>query len=307
MSKEAKRPTIGQRIKYLLLRLLGVILFILPHWASRTIARLLGVIAFDVLRMGRRMVLSYLEQVFPEKTPAQRRSIGRAGHCNLTIVGMEMLHARFLSREQVISRIQLEEESETLYHQLMKEGRGVVFVGAHYSNWELLGARLASVGYSLLTIVQDHPNPLFNRYLAETRGKLGTSIVRRSEAVRGVLRALNEGRAVGVLADQDAGPNGGVVTDFFGKPVSSFQGPFAFTVRCNAPLVAAWIYRSEGGRYRAGCQRLDEKALAGVAAGADEETRILRLTESFVQWLEELILKDPRQYLWLHPRWQTDR
>ncbi len=298
-------PTIRQRIKYLLLRFLGFLLSILPHWLAQAIAVFLGVIAFDVMRRGRRMVLAYLAQVFPEKTPAERRSIGRAGHCNLIIVAMEMMRARFASRERVMSRIDLDGESEKLFHDLMEEGKGVIFVGAHYSNWEYLGARLAAVGYPFLAIVQDHPNPFFNRYLSKTRKRLGIDVVRRSEAVRGVLRFLREGGAVGIVADQDATSFGGVVTDFFGKPVASFRGPFSFAVKCNSPLVAAWVYR-ENGRYRASCRRLDEVALADLAPDADDEERILRLAESFVHWLEGQIKKDPRQYLWLHPRWQAE-
>jgi len=306
MDDAANRPTIRQRIKYLLLRILGVILSIIPHRIAAGIARFLGVIAFDILRMERRMILSYLAQIFPDKTPAERQRIGRAGHCNLTVVGMEMMRARFASRKGVVSRVYLEEESEDLYHRLMERGKGVVFVGAHFGNWELLGARIAAVGYPFLAIYQEHPNPLFNKYLTRTRGKLGIDVVNRSEAVRGVVRALRDGGAVGILADQDASRFGGVITDFFGRSATSFKGPFAFAVKYDAPLVAAWIHR-ESGSYRAGFQRLDEQALTGIAADADEETRVVRLTEAFVRWLEELICRDPKQYLWIHPRWQIEQ
>jgi KDO2-lipid IV(A) lauroyltransferase len=305
MNDQTGHPNIRQSIKYLLLRLLGLLLSLLPHQIALIIAEILGVIAFDVVRRGRRMALHYLAQVFPEKTPAERRAIGRAGHCNLIIVAMEMMRARFAPRERVISRVELDTGSEKLIHNLMEEGRGIIFVGSHYSNWEYLGARLAAVGYPFLAIVQDHPNPLFNRYLSRMRRRLGIDVVRRSEAVKGVLRFLKDGGAVGIVADQDASRFGGVVTDFFGKPVTSFKGPFAFAVKCNSPLVAAWVYR-ENGRYRAGCQRLDEEALADLEPEADDDVRILKLTQSFIQWLEGQIIKDPGQYLWLHPRWQAD-
>lgn len=305
MNDSIGHPTIGQRIKYMLLRLLGFLLSILPHWLAQAIAVFLGMIAFDVMWWGRRMALTYLAQVFPEKTPAERRAIGRAGHCNLIIVAMEMLRAHFAPRERVISRVELDAESEKLFHELMEQGRGMIVVGAHYSNWEYLGARLAAVGYPFLAIVQDHPNPLLNRYLSKMRRRIGIDVVKRSEAVRSVLRFLKEGGVVGIVADQDATSFGGVVTDFFGKPVTSFKGPFSFAVKCNSPLVAACVTR-EKGRYRASCQRLDEEALADLPPDADDEARILRLTESFMRWLESQIIRDPRQYLWLHPRWKEE-
>lgn len=305
MSNETKRPTLLQLINFLFLYLLGSLLALLPHRAARTISGSLGVIAFDVLRINRRLVLSWLEQVFPEKTPAQRRRIGRAGHGNLVVIGMETIRARLLSRQRVLSLVKLEEESEALIHKVMEEGKGAIFVSGHYGNWELLGACLAAVGYPFLEITQDLPNPLFNRFLTNTRERLGISTVNRREAVRGVFKALRDGSAVGILADQDAGPEGGILTDFFGKTASTFKGPFAFAVRCDAPLVAAWICRGEKGRYRVSCERIDEQALADLPADAGEDTRIRHLAETFVHWLEERIRQDPRQYFWQHPRWQS--
>ncbi len=38
---------------------------------------------------------------------------------------------------------------------------------------------------------------------------------------------------------------------------------------------------------------------------ADEETRIRRLMEVYVRWMEERIKLDPGQYLWLHRRWKS--
>jgi KDO2-lipid IV(A) lauroyltransferase len=305
MNETYSQPTVAQRIKYAMLRILGFFLSLLPHWLARALTRVLGVIAFDILRMSREMVLSYLEGVFPEKTPAERRRIARAGHCNLTMVGMEMLRARFASQQRVISRVTLEDGCEDLYHDLIREGRGIVFISAHYGNWELLGARLASIGYPFTAIFQEHPNPLFNKYLIKVRSKLGINLVNRSEAARQVLKVLRKGGAVGIIADQDASKYGGLVSKFFGKPVISFKGPFAFAVRCDAPLVASWIYR-ENGQYRAGFDRLDASALSGLADDAEEEVRIQRLADAYTQWLENLIRKDPRQYIWLHPRWQTE-
>ncbi len=298
------RPTFQDRLEYLSLRLMGLLMGALPRPLALGLAWPLGVFAFDIVRIRRRVTLENLAQAFPDRSPAERRRIGRGAFINLAVVAVEMLRARHLTREKVLSLVHMDEESEALHHRIMKEGKGAVFVGGHYSTWELMAARLAATGYPTLIIVQQQRNPLVNRDLAKSRDRLGFHLVDRGKAVRYVLSMLKEGGVVGILADQDAGPRFGIFIDFFGRPASTYQGPAGFALRCGAPLVGAWIHR-EGISYTAGYRRLDEEALVGLPPDADEETRIRRLTEAYVQWFEERIRMDPDQYFWLHRRWKT--
>jgi len=184
---------------------MGLLMGALPRPMALGLAWPLGVFAFDIIRIRRRVTLENLAQAFPDKSPAERRRIGRAAFINLTVVAIEMLRVRHLTREKVLSLVHMDEESEALHHRIMKEGKGVVFVSGHYSTWELLAARLAATGYPTLIIVQQQRNPLVNRDLTKSRDRLGFNIVDRGGAVRSVLSTLKEGGVVGILADQDAG------------------------------------------------------------------------------------------------------
>ena len=261
-------------------------------------------LAFDVFRIRRRVTLQNLERAFPEFPQRRRRKIARGAYINLAIVGMEMLQARNLDPQQVISLVDLDADSEALYHELIKMGKGVVFVGGHYGNWELMAARTAAVGYSSSVIVQSQRNPLMDRDLTATRERLGFNIVGRGQAVRGMLKVLKEGGAAMILADQDAGMKDGLFVEFFGYPASTYQGPAIFSARSGAPMVGATIHRRRG-TYHLRYERLDDRALAALPEDADEETLIRRLTGYYMKWLEQQIRRDPYQYLWLHKRWKS--
>lgn len=304
MGTQGSKSTILYLFVYLLIRAAGVVVSILPRPLAIALAKMLGVVAFSVLRAERVITMHNLREAFPEKSPAERRRIGRAAMGNLMVVGMEMLRARFYSRDRVLSSVYLDPDSEALYHQLMNEGRGVVFVGGHYCNWELLGARTAAVGYPGVGVMQNLGNPFINRELKMMRDKLGGRLAARGVALREAIRMLKEGGAIFLLADQEADLHSGIFTNFFGKPTVTFTGPASLAVRYNAPLVATSIYR-ERGRYRAFFERLDNPILAELPPGADEDTHIRILTESFVRWLEKQIRTDPKQYLWLHRRWES--
>ncbi len=291
------------RLEYALIRTVGVIAALLPRPLAIGLVKGLGMIAFACLRTGRRIAMTNLRDAFPGMGASERRRVARASLANLAVVGMEMLRARWRSRERVLKLVRLDPESERLHRELMAQGRGVVFVSGHYCNWELLGARIVATGYPAITIAQDQRNPLINREVDAIRARLGIDLVHRGAAVREVVRMLRRGGAVMLLADQETRPGYGIFADFFGKPAWTFKGPATFAVRFRAPLLAASIHR-RCGRYDASYQRLDDAALAALPPGTGEEERIRVLTDAFNTWLEELITRDPRQYLWLHRRWE---
>jgi len=296
------------RLEYSLLVLCGAVAGILSRPLMLGLSRLIGTLAFDLVRIRRRVTLANLACAFPDSAQSRRRRIGRAAYVNLAVVGLEMLRARRLEPDRVIALVELDPESETLLHNLMGQGRGAVVVGAHYGTWELLGARLAAVGYPAVAIMQEQRNPLMNEALVEVRKRLGIELVEKEGAGKEVMRTLADGGLVLIVGDQDAGPRHGLFLDFFGYPAATHGAPAAFARRASAPLLGGWIHR-EGKRYRASLTRLDtasEVTAAGTARDETEEAAaVARLTAAYLVWLEEGIRRDPGQYLWLHRRWKT--
>lgn len=304
MNNLSRRPTLQHRLEFAALRAIGSAFGILPRMLRIIAAIKIAVLAFDILRIRRRVSLANLERAFPEFPPSRRRKIARAAYINLALVGMEMLLAGRLDAEQVIALVDLDPESESLIHELMKQGKGIVFVGGHYSNWELMAARTVAVGYPSAVIVQEQRNPLMDRELSRTRERLGFNLVPRGSAVRGILKILKDGGAAMILADQDAGTRDGLFVDFFGHLASTYRGPGQFVVHTGAPMLGGWIHREQG-RYRLTFERLDETVLDGLEEDVDDESRIRLLTVAYAAWLERMIRKDPTQYMWLHHRWKS--
>ncbi len=294
---------VQHRLEYALLRLIGALAGRLPRRLMLGVGRGLGILIFEVVRLRRRVTLANLDRAFPGRTPAWRRRIGRAAFVNLAVVGMEMLRARRLDPARVIALVDLEPASEALLQAVMEEGRGAVIIGAHYSAWELLGARLAAVGHPTVAIMQEQRNRLMNDDLVRVRERLGIRLVAKAGAGKEVMRTLAQGGLVLIVGDQDAGREYGVFLDFFGTPAATHTAPAAFARRAGAPLLGGWIHR-EGGRYRASLTRLDEGRPAD-RDGEAEQAQITRLTAAYLAWLEAGIRRDPGQYLWLHRRWKT--
>src|SRR5206468_12296843 len=84
------------------------------------------------------------------------------------------------------------------------EGCGVIVVTGHLGNWEIGGSYVAARGVPIDGIARGMANPLFDRYLTQTRERLGMRVVHDADAVRRTPRALREGRIVAFPSDQGA-------------------------------------------------------------------------------------------------------
>ena len=92
-------------------------------------------------------------------------------------------------------------------------------------------------------------NPIFDRYLNQTRADLGMTVVYDAEAVRRTTRSIKEGRAIGFLADQGVLNLASTHVPFFGRPAKTPRGPAVFTLRYRVPTLFVAAVREPDGHF----------------------------------------------------------
>ncbi len=295
-------PHIAKRIKHRIelagVRLLVALPRIFPLKTSVKLGGALGIVAFDVARIRRRVVLENLDRAFGNTLAAgEKVRIGRASYVNFTKSIIEFASLGRLKKEDYPKIVRFE-GLENLREPLAR-GQGVLAVTGHFGSWELLGAGVASCGLPVDFLVGEQANGLVNDLMNDLRRSAGIGIIERGVAARGVFEALKKGRIVALLADQDA-RKAGIFVDFLGSPASTFQGPAQFACRTGSPLVGCAIVR-----------RADETHDAILfppiypVTGADRDAEVLRLTREHTKILEECVRRYPEQYFWAHRRWKT--
>lgn len=153
---------------------------------------------------------------------------------------------------------------------------------------------MARSGYPVTFVVTTQTNKLVEQFMDRQRAAAGVEIVKRADAVRGVLSALKRNRLVALLIDQDAHEEGAFVP-FFGRPASTPRGPAVFHLRTGSPLIFVRSARLPGERYRLQFSRVD----TGGITDADV------LTAKMTELLETAIRETPEQWFWMHRRWKT--
>jgi KDO2-lipid IV(A) lauroyltransferase len=141
-------------------------------------------------------------------------------------------------------------------------------------------------------------NDLVNRY----RGLCGNKIIEKRDFLRGILAALKENEAVGILMDQNSSMTEGVMVDFldfFGIPACTAAGMARIAMRTGAAVVPAFAFW-EGTKYRL-C--FDPPLELVSSGGADAD--VVANTQLFTKVLEKYVRRYPDQWLWIHRRWKT--
>jgi KDO2-lipid IV(A) lauroyltransferase len=286
-------------LAYAALRAVETILLSMPPRGVERAARAVGRAWFRLDRARRSCALENLLVAFPSIGEEGRRRIARAAFEHAFVVATEVVvRPRTLRRGRDLRRHGRFVGDQATLRGDIREGKAGLVLTAHVGNWELAGAVFRLEGVPFCAVARPIENPYVDAYVARTRGGPDAVITKRG-AVRAVARALEQGRWVGVLADQNAGRHG-VFVPFFGLPASTY--PFAATlaVRLGVPVYfGTALRRGSGFRYDYVVARHP------VARTGDDRADARRLLADFHAWLEDVIRARPEQYLWLHRRWRS--
>jgi KDO2-lipid IV(A) lauroyltransferase len=263
---------------------------------------LLGKLTFSILRIRRRVTLENLTHAFPEKSAAELKTIARRAYENFGMMMLEYLRLPKLAPEELQQRISFAMPAEqNPYEQALALGRGAICMTGHFGNWEYMGA-LVALRYSMVYLYQEQNNPYVDALIRDIRTKMKMPSIPRGAALRGILKALREKKFVAILADQDAGSNG-IFVDFLGRPASTAQGPAAFVLKTQAPIVFCVAIREPRGQHRVEAELLTFNFSENDAA--DDEEKLRQITAAWTKVLEKYIRQYPDHWFWMHRRWKT--
>jgi len=281
-------------LSYLLLRFICFVLMLFPLRLAYLLAHGIGYLGFHVFRFRRQVVLENLEIALgSEMGDRERAALAALSYRQIAMTFLELMIAPRLQK-----RIQqmLTEEQKQLFHDLLRQGRGLVAVSGHLGNWEFQGAAIAAAMEEPFTVAAvKQSNFYINRFITKRRNKMGMQVAGTKEAMKLLVRALRDQQPIGLVADQNAAAWVAVFVDFFGKIASTMPGPAQLALKYGAPMVVCAAIRTGPAQFKVLARQ--------VTIQADDS--IETLTQRHVKVLESFIRQYPEQYFWLHRRWKT--
>lgn len=294
-----KRGKVQTALEYAIARTLLTGLGWMPRPLAVASGRGISRIAYGLSDRLRRTGFRNLELAFPEMDERERARILRGCFANLGRLLGEF--SQFPSATpQSLSEIVECHGLENL-QAAQRRGRGVILFTGHLGAWELSSFALSAFGYPLSFLVRRIDNPLVEQMIEKTRTRFGNRSIDKRAAMRPMLRTLRSGGTLGALVDLNTQPHEGVFVDFFGIPASTTSGLAALALRTGAEVLPVFVpWEEERKRFV-----LSVGPPLTVTRTNDEKEDVRQLTSDITSVVETYVRRYPKQWLWIHKRWNT--
>ncbi len=285
-------------ISYLAVRSLICVIQAINIETCQQLARVIAVLAYDVLRLRRKVSDDNLAKVFPDRDLKQRQLIARRMWEHLLLMVCEIAQAPRKIHEYSFRNHVVFQDKKLFLNYLM-ESRPVVLVTGHYGNFELAGYCAALFGFPSFTIARKMDNPYLHQFIATFRQAKGQFLLDKDGCAPQVQTILDHNGTLALLGDQHAGHRG-IQVDFLGRPASSNKAVALFTLTSGAPQIVCYLQRTDGPlKFYLGVS-----GIADPREGGDHLESVRSMTEWYNQRLGEAVLQAPDQYWWVHRRWK---
>ena len=179
--------------------------------------------------------------------------------------------------------------------QIKKQNKPVIFISGHFANFELMSMEITKKNIDLATIYRPLNNFFLNplmefirrRYVCPNQIKKGIN------GVRDTVKFIKKKYSIALMIDQRVSE--GEKIDFFGNLALTTTLPAQLSYKFGLDIIPVYIEREDNDNFTIEFQkRISSKDFKNK----------LELTLKLNKTLEEMIKKNPGQWIWTHNRWK---
>jgi KDO2-lipid IV(A) lauroyltransferase len=268
----------------------------LPRPAQNALFSALARVAARFDRRHTAAARSYLaEALGPEAARDDGRILRAYRHLFRLSVDAEAFDRR-VPQERLLEHVEVEASDEVLA--AMRSGRGGIMVTSHVGDWEAGSAVLPHLGMKPTYVIARPPrNRFLSRHLLRVRERRQVVVMPRRGGMRQAASILEAGGWIAMLLDQR--PKGKhTLAPFFGRLAPCERGAAVLMKRLDTQLIFGACYLTERPfHYRLVFPRL----VSAEELSALSLEQVVALVNGE---MEQLILRHPEQYFWLHDRYR---
>ena len=274
-----------------LLRLMACFPLPLVHALGYVVGSLLSLFPNKL----RRIAVTNLKLCFPDLPPSDRRRLLRQSLRETSKAMLELGPLWLWEGKRILDLVRRVEGEET-WRAAFDKKQGVIGITPHLGAWEMIGLYISS-RYPTTTLYR--PSRLDIDAIARTgRERLGAQMVpTNAQGVRALLQGLRQGRAIGILPDQDPGADNGIFAPFFGHAANTMVLLSKLAIKSQVPVFLVYAERLAWGRG----YRLHFSSLPDTVNNGSLEESVIAVNQA----VEQAVRRLPSQYLWAYKRFKT--
>ena len=177
----------------------------------------------------------------------------------------------------------------------ISSNKPVIFVSGHFSNFELMSMEITKRKVKLATIYRPLNNFFLNPLMENIRKKYvcKNQIKKGIGGVKEAIQYIKAGYSIALMIDQRVSE--GERLNFFNQPALTTTLPAQLALKFELPIIPVFIERRKNGTYKI--------EFYNEITSKNFKNKI-ELTQKLNSILEEMIKKNPNEWIWTHNRWK---
>jgi len=286
-------------ISYYLFRIFETIFLAFPKFLQKAFILTIAKIAYLFDSKHKKVIKANLDLTIKDKISKETYdSVLKHCHKNLSLALLQVLQSSRMTLDEMKEQISF--ENTDFVYQAIKDERKIIFVSAHYGNWELGATALSALITPTTSIHKKMNNEYFDKYLMASRTKFKMTMAEKKGAIKHLLKALRKGEALSMMIDQNVNPKDGIYIDFLGAKATQTAAP-AFLARKFDALIIPLLINTKPEN-----ENIITFFDPIITAKTDDEQKdILDSTQAQADVFSKVILKYPEPWFWCHKRWKS--
>ena len=233
---------------------------------------------------------------WPELSAREQRTLLRN---SLKETGKTIIEtsALWLRHDKCALRLIKRVDGNKLVEQAIAMGSGAILATPHLGAWEAAGL-YGSEQYRITCLYRPLKIPELEVLVQSSRNRLGGNYVpATAKGVRALYKALEQGKVVAMLPDQEPKAGTGVFAPFFGVSAYSMVFLAKLATRTGTPIIFAWCERLSWGRG----YHLHFRAMSETIQSDNIHSAVTAINQA----AEACVRECPEQYQWSYRRFKT--
>ena len=280
--------------------------FLVENFPERLLPKLgdgLGLLTFYLVPHLQSTGVGNIKKVFGSKFPdPEINALIKASIRNISRNMLEVGNCCVSSQPQRFLKKNISVLGQEHLDNALKKGKGVITVSAHLGNFPIIGAKMATLGYSFWIIYKDPENIYLKALFKQWMDRLGIRSVPykpRRLCVSESLKILRKNGIIFLQIDQNPRRRYGVNVQFFGYNIPTYSGPVVMAARTGAAIVPVFIHRNKDNT-----ETITFQPEIHLRKSADKDQDIVDNLRAITTLCEDWIRKYPEQWWWIHRRFR---
>ena len=208
--------------------------------------------------------------------------------------GMTFIEYIFLERFRK-NNFHIKIEGDQILDKIRDDNRPVIFISGHFANFELMSMEITKKKINLATIYRPLNNFFLNPFMEFLRKKsvCKNQIKKGRTGVKEAIQYINNKHSIALMIDQRVSE--GERINFFNKKALTTTLPGQLALKFNLDIVPIFIERKNKSSFT---MKVYEPIKPSTLKNKIE------VAEKLNKVLENMIIKNPNQWIWTHNRWK---